>query len=123
MKAEPDWALIDAMRHSENTWRSRCEALDRDLLLSVVDEVEAVQWAYSTVLDRAYRLQTCTYAEPGTPDQQDVITALLGARVIAPGCYRYLDVDGWPPLLYVPMLFVTSITGRLFLDRLMEGES
>ncbi|MFD5831328.1 hypothetical protein [Lentzea sp. NPDC060358] len=121
MTTDPNAALLRAFSHSEQTWMTRCQALDRELLLSVLDQIDAAQWAYSTVLDRAYRLESCTYAQPGTPDQQDAITALLGARVVAPGHYRYLDVDGWPPQLYVPMLFITSMTGRALLDEL-RGE-
>lgn len=91
-------------------------------MLTVLDEVDAAQWAYSTVLDRAYRLQSCAYAEPGSRDRQEVITALLGARALMFGHYRHLDVDGWPPRLFVPMLFITSLRGRLLLDELRGGE-
>jgi hypothetical protein len=121
MTTDPNTPLYCAISRSERTWVSRCHALDRDLLLSVLDQIDAAQWAYSTVLDRAYRLESCTYAQPGSPDQQEAVTALLGARVVAPAHYRYLDVDGWPPRLYVPMLFITSMTGRAFLDEL-RGE-
>ncbi|TWP53214.1 hypothetical protein FKR81_04380 [Lentzea tibetensis] len=103
---------------SREKWMAVCRELDPAVVLELLDQVDADQWAYSTTLDRAYCLETTKTAHRGNPDQQHAITALVGARIVMYGHFRYLAVDGWPPRLYVPMLFITSVTGRTFRDEL-----
>lgn len=113
--------LREQLYTSRERWMTTCRELDRAVVAELLDQVDGDQWAYSTTMDRAYRLETHNTASKGTPEQQDVIAALLGARVVMYGHFRYLAVEGWPPRIYVPMLFITSVTGRAFRDEL-RGE-
>ncbi|SES06577.1 hypothetical protein [Lentzea albida] len=73
-------------------------------------------------MDRAYRLTDSRNAVRVNADDQQAVTALIGAGVLVPGRGDWLAVDGWPPRDYVLTLFISSATGRGFHAELLGGE-
>lgn len=107
---------------SPSSWMARCRDLDPAVVLRRLAEVDNNELGFSLTLDRVYRLTGTRTGLRVDADDQDAVTALLGARVLVPGRGRWLNVDGWPPRDMVRTLFVSSTTGRTFQTELRGGE-
>jgi hypothetical protein len=113
-------AARDRLRSERERGMVASRALDPEVALALLAEVDAELWAWSPSTCATYRLRTDTTAALVVGEEHAALLALHEAHIVGMDRWRNLLIDD-DGVRHVVMLIVTAVTGRGFLDELRGG--